>query len=262
MLIDKIIIERKDIKSYPYNLPLFRKNIDINTASAVTILLGNNGSGKSSLMKVIQSRLKLVEINYPKKEKPIKLISSNIKLMPSLGKLKGFFFESLSFIHYMDYMQKEIREAEEEIERIDQTYKGHSDYAKMMAKSPHAKTIYELKNMYQRDLTQISHGEAYLDFFSSRIKDKQIYLLDEPETPLSVQNQLTLMVMIMDAVKRGCQFIIATHSPILTAFPKANIYEIKDEQLIKTSYDDVESIQTLKQFLNQKEQFIKHLYTE
>ena len=116
--------------------------------------------------------------------------------------------------------------------------------------------------MYSKDLAKSSHGESYLDFFSSRIKDNQIYLLDEPETPLSVQNQLTLMAMILEASERGCQFIIATHSPILAAIPKAIIYEIKNESFVRTDYENIGSISLLKQFLNNKEQFLRHFERE
>jgi predicted ATPase len=164
----------------------------------------------------------------------------------------------LTFINYIEYVKKEIADSKENIKRVEMEYKNKSDYARMMAKSPFSKTIYELENMYSKDLALSSHGESYLDFFSSRIKDNQIYLLDEPETPLSTQNQLTLTAMIMNATKRGCQFIIATHSPIIAAIPNALLYQIADDKFVKTEYDDIESIQLLKQFLNNKEQFLRY----
>jgi predicted ATPase len=128
-----------------------------------------------------------------------------------------------------------------------------------MASVPHAKSLEELENMYSNDLSMRSHGEAYLDFFASRLKPKQLYLLDEPETPLSTQNQLTLLAMIKTAVEEDCQFIIATHSPIIMAYPGATLYEIGNNQIQSVQYDEIESIQLLKQFLNQPGQFIRHL---
>jgi predicted ATPase len=262
MIIDRISIKPSDNQTYPYDIPLFQHEIGLQVNRPVTIIIGDNGSGKSSLLKIIQSKLKLIEISYPEKQKPLNIDSSLVSLKPSLGKIKGFFFESLSFINYMDYIQKEINDAKNQVERVEIEYKDKSDYAKLMAKSPYAKTISELQGMYSKDLSKSSHGEAYLDFFASRIKDHQLYLLDEPETPLSIQNQLTLMAMIIEAIKRGCQFILATHSPILTAIPNAYIYEIKENQLVNTQYEDIGSIQLLKQFLNQKEQFIRHFTKE
>ncbi|MBN2877183.1 MAG: AAA family ATPase [Bacilli bacterium] len=253
MLIEKIHIQPNHPDQYPLNLPLFQKEVVLNVNNAVTVFVGENGSGKSSLLKLLQGKLGLIEIQLPGQEIKNKINAKQVTLSPSLGKLKGFFFESLSFINYIEYIQKEIADSMKEIQRIDEEYKGKSDYVKSLAKSPFARTIGELKGMYSKDLSQSSHGEAYLDFFSSRIRDKQIYLLDEPETPLSVQNQLTLMAMILEATKRGCQFIIATHSPILAAIPDSLIYEIKDNEFVNTEYEEITSISLLKQFLNNKE---------
>lgn len=258
MLLDQILIKKNNSHKYPYTLQLFQSEISLDVSKPVTIFVGENGSGKSSLLKILQDKLSLVEIKLPNAKVQDKVESGNVVLKPSLGKLKGFFFESLTFINYIEYIQKELSESREEMARIDREYTNKSDYAKMMAKTPYARTISELKGMYSRDLAKSSHGESYLDFFASRIHDNQIYLLDEPETPLSIQNQLTLLAMILEANKRGCQFLVATHSPILAAIPDAIIYEIRDNQFVKTEYEDIESIQMLKQFLNDKEQFLRY----
>jgi len=262
MLLESIKTQPDNPELYPYNLKLFQKEVYLDVNSPVTVFVGENGSGKSSLLKILQGKLRLIEIKLPGQVIIHKINEKGIELRPSLGKLKGFFFESLTFINYIEYIQREIAESKAEIGRIDLEYKDKSDYAKGMAKSPYLRTISELKSLYTRDLSQSSHGESYLDFFASRIRDNQIYLLDEPETPLSVQNQLTLMAMIMEASKRGCQFIIATHSPILAAIPNALIYEIRNDEFVKTEYEEIESINMLKQFLNDKNQFIRHLQNE
>jgi predicted ATPase len=258
MLVETIKITPPTHQDYPFNLDLFKSEINLDVNAPVTLFLGENGSGKSSLLKLIQSKLNLVEIKIPEFDKASKYDAKTVSIRPSLGKLKGFFFESLTFINYIEYIKKEIMDSKGNIKRVDMEYKNKSDYAKMMAKSPYSKTIYELENMYSKDLAHSSHGESYLDFFSSRIKENQIYLLDEPETPLSTQNQLSLTAMIMAATKRGCQFIIATHSPIIAAIPQALIYEINNDKFVKTEYDEIESIQMLKQFLNNKEQFLRY----
>ncbi len=258
MLLEKIVISPDPKKNYPFNINLFCKDIRLDVNAPVTLFLGENGSGKSSLLKIIQAKLSLIKIKIPSNKTELDINSRLVYLSPSKGKIKGFFFESLTFIHYIDYVKNEILESKENLERIDIEYRDKSDYSRQMAKSPYARTIYELETMYSNNLAKSSHGEAYLDFFSSRIRDNQLYLLDEPETPLSVQNQLTLMAMIIEATNRGCQFIIATHSPILAAIPNSILYEIRNEDFIKTNYDDIESIQLLKQFLNNKEQFIRY----
>lgn len=259
MFIDKIKVGSHQLTSYPFNLELFKSPFELDTSAPVIIFLGENGSGKSSLLKLIQAKLSVVEISIPFQDQKIKLNHTPLELKKSFKKVSGYFFESLSFINYIDYIKHEIESSKKMIEEVDETYKDKSDYAKMMAKSPYHKTIYELKNMYEHDLSTQSHGESYLDFFKSRMRDHQLYLLDEPETPLSTQNQLVLTSMIMNQVGRGCQFMIATHSPILAAIPNAIIYLIKDDQFLKVAYEDVESINLLKQFLNHREQFLKHL---
>lgn len=258
-MIKTLTLKSNNGSKYPYHLPLFSEGFELDVYAPVTIIIGENGSGKSSLLKVIQSKLGLVCINANASDSNIAIDASHLTIHSEIGVIKGFYFESKTFVRYVDFVNQEILDAKKEIERIDKEYKDKSDYAKMMAKSPYHKTIGELNAMYDKDLSLQSHGESYLDFFKSRVKDNGIYLLDEPETPLSIQNQLTLFTMIMDAIKRGCQFIIATHSPILAALPEAIIYEIKANRFVKTSYENIESINLLKEFLNHKDHFIHHL---
>jgi predicted ATPase len=262
MLIKTILIESNEKDKYPFNLPLFQKKIRLDVNHPVTILVGANGSGKSSLLKVIQSKLSLISIELPEDHDFLKVNKSDVKITLELLKPKGFYFESVKFINYLSYLKREVELAQKEISRIDFEYKDKPKYSKMLAKTPFMRTLYELDSLYDKNLSESSHGEAYLNFFSSRIKDHQIYLLDEPETPLSTQNQLTLLAMILDATKRGCQFIIATHSPILAAIPNAIIYEIQDHEFFKIDYKDIESINLLRHFLNDKEQFLRHFKTD
>ncbi len=86
-----------------------------------------------------------------------------------------------------------------------------------------------------------------------------IYLLDEPETPLSATNQYQLLVLITDLVKNGSQVIIATHSPILMALKDAAIYNFSKDIIERIEYDDIESVVFTKHFLNNKNNFIDRL---
>ncbi len=88
---------------------------------------------------------------------------------------------------------------------------------------------------------------------------KGIYLLDEPETPLSALNQYQLVVLITDLVKAGSQVIIATHSPIIMALKDAKIYNFTEEEITEIKYEDIESVQFTKHFLNDKDNFIERL---
>ena len=86
-----------------------------------------------------------------------------------------------------------------------------------------------------------------------------LYLLDEPETPLSAINQYQLVVLVTDLVRSGSQVIIATHSPIIMALKDATIYHFSDDGIEPISYDDIESVQFTKHFLNDKDNFINRI---
>lgn len=257
-MIEEIIIKGNESGKYPFSIPLFANGFSMLLKTPVTILVGENGTGKSTFMKAVQSKFGLYAINddvYGEKRKD----ASFVDYRPKTTKPKGFFFESLTFINYIESLNKEKELARAELERVQKEYANASEYARTMASTPFARTLHEINGMYEKDLSQSSHGESYLDFFSSRLRDGQFYLLDEPETPLSTQNQLTLVALILEGVRNGCQFLIATHSPIVAAVPDATIYEILDQELVEVAYDDISGIRMMKQFLNHKEQFLRHL---
>ena len=109
------------------------------------------------------------------------------------------------------------------------------------------------------DLTQVSHGEGFLKVLQSRIQPEGIYLIDEPEAALSPQRQLALFSLIKNlAANEGCQFIIATHSPILMCLPDAQIFQFED-QVKKVAVEDTEHFTIMKSFLNNPEAFLRFL---
>ena len=185
----------------------------------------------------------------------------SISLKYRRGRPRGFYFGAEDFTSYIHQLTLMKVDAEQELARVKDEFSNRSIFAQGQAASPFMRTIYEINNLYDRDLLSSSHGEAYLSFFNSRIRENELYILDEPETPLSVQNQLALMVMIHEAIKKGCQFIIATHSPILLAYPDARIYQFsKDNVPIVVDYNNLEQLQLLKQFLSSPEAFFHHMF--
>ncbi len=106
-----------------------------------------------------------------------------------------------------------------------------------------------------------SHGESFLALVSNRFGGNGIYILDEPEAALSPSSQLSLMIEInsLRAGKKNSQFIIVTHSPILLAFPNADIFVLSEEGITLTPYENTENFILTKRFLNDHEKMVKYL---
>lgn len=105
-----------------------------------------------------------------------------------------------------------------------------------------------------------SHGESFLSLVKNRFGGNGLYILDEPEAALSPSRQLSLLACINDLVKNNSQFIIATHSPILLAYPNADIYVLNDENIAQTPYKKTEHYNLTKQFLDNPERMLKYLF--
>lgn len=110
---------------------------------------------------------------------------------------------------------------------------------------------------------QQSHGESFLSLFLHRFRGEAIYLLDEPEAALSPQRQLSFLRILHDlAETEECQFIIATHSPILLGYPSATILSFDGDQIEEIAYEDTEHYQITKYFLQYREKMLKDIFTE
>ncbi len=107
-----------------------------------------------------------------------------------------------------------------------------------------------------------SHGECFLTLVQERFRGKGLYLLDEPEAALSPLRQMTLLAEMDRLVKRGSQFVLATHSPILLAFPGARVYQFSAEGIEAVDYQETEHFQLMKRFLNDPERMLKWLLTD
>ena len=262
-----IAIKENTETSYPFSLPVFRRAQNVRFEQPITIFIGENGCGKSTLLDLISAKMGLYRIAMEDKirresDELFQNAGKNVFAEFRLTKPAGFYFSAEDFTTYILSLAREIALAQAELRRVQTEYQNRSDFAKQMASTPFARTIHEIDHLYQNDLLTSSHGEAYLDFFSSRMRKGQLYLLDEPETPLSVQNQLTLITMIDQAVQNDCQFIIATHSPVLMGIPDARIWEFQENQIQEVKFENIESVLLLKQYLSNREQFFRYLRDE
>ena len=110
------------------------------------------------------------------------------------------------------------------------------------------------------NVREYSNGESAFKFFTEKIKENALYLLDEPENSLSPKRQIELAQFIEEAARfYRCQFIISTHSPILLAYPDAVIHELSADGIRRVSYRETGSYQTMKQFLDNPERMVRYL---
>lgn len=107
-----------------------------------------------------------------------------------------------------------------------------------------------------------SHGESFLALVTNRFEGNGLYILDEPEAALSPQRLMSLLVAIDELVKNNSQFIIATHSPILMSYPKAEILEMSEAGIHRVNYKDTEHYKITKQFMDNPEQMLRYLLNE
>jgi predicted ATPase len=112
------------------------------------------------------------------------------------------------------------------------------------------------------DLHRESHGESFLDLAMSRFLRPGLYILDEPEAALSLQGQWKLLRIMQLAVETGAQFIVATHSPALMAFPDAHLYELDGVGVHAAQYYDLEVVQLWRRFLDHPDSVLRHLFEE
>jgi predicted ATPase len=164
------------------------------------------------------------------------------------------------FFGFAKQLTSTREEYEADLARVDKETVGRSETARSLARSPYLSQLHEMKRRYGEDLSARSHGESYFKVFQSRFVPDGLYMLDEPEAPLSPLRQLSLLSMLKEMVeKQNAQFIIATHSPILMAFPNATIYNFDGGQIKPIAYDEVEHVAITRSFLQNPEQYLKHL---
>jgi predicted ATPase len=113
-----------------------------------------------------------------------------------------------------------------------------------------------------QSLHERSHGEAFLALLEHRFGGNAFYVLDEPEAALSPLRQLTLLAVINDLVtNKGCQFIVATHSPIIMAYPGATIYALSEHGISEVNYEQTEHFSLTRDFLNNRDSFFRELFS-
>lgn len=234
--IQSIDVHKQQEASYLWKIPAIREFKKLELTQPITFFVGENGTGKSTLLEAIALQAGINpeggsrNFMFSTRETHSPL-GDHLILGKTGNKIRDtFFLRAESFYNMASY--------------VDDIMEGnHSEYG-------------------GRSLHEQSHGESFLSLVINRFRGEGLYLLDEPEAALSPQRILSLMVALHDLVKHGSQLIIATHSPILLALPQSQIFSFGDGSIQEVGYEDTESYQLTKMFINHREQLLHRLFDE
>ena len=253
-----------DASTFPFSVPAIRSLSALQLDTPVTFFVGENGSGKSTLLEGIAAAVGLPAIGSDSVRDDASLaaqraLGSRMRLAWTRRSHRGFFLRAEDFFGFTKYLSRLRTELQQRVAEIDVEYAGRSAWARGLALGPTTGSLADLERRYGVDLDANSHGESFLKLFRSRFVPGGLYLLDEPEAPLSPQSQLGLIAMLKDMVAERSQFIIATHSPILLAFPDATIYSFDHQPARRVAFEDLEHVKLTRDFLNAPEAFLRRL---
>ncbi len=218
---------------YPFNLEVLLQTEVLEFETPVTLLVGENGTGKSTLLEAMAH-----------------VCGIHLWREPAFFRKKSSPFEDQLF----RYIKPEWSEA-----RVVGSYFGSAffhDFARMVDEWAYADPG-QLKYFGGKSLTSQSHGQSLLSFFKARYQIKGLYLVDEPETALSPRSQLELLRLLGEAAKFGlAQFIIATHSPILMTCAGATIFSFDHQPVRVLPYEETGHYQLYRRFLSDPAAFL------
>jgi predicted ATPase len=255
-----------DHTAFPFTVPAIRSLEQLPLDATVTFFVGENGSGKSTLLEGIAAAARLPAIgsaDVPRDETLAaqRRLGKALRLSWQEKATRGFFLRAEDFFGFAKRLARERAELLLEMREVSAQYRAQnrSKYAEGLAQGPLASSLAGMEQRYGVDLDANSHGQSFLKLFQSRFVPGGLYLLDEPEAPLSPQSQLALLAMIGDMVNQDAQFIIATHSPMLLAFPGAQIYSFDQTPIAAVAYEELDHVRLTRDFLNAPERFLNQI---
>lgn len=225
-------LERDEVPGwtkYPFAIPAVRHLDELALHPAVTFLVGENGSGKSTLIEAIAVAVGL----------------------NAEGGTRNFRFSTRASESDLHRWLRPIRNPQRP--SCDFFLRAETFYN--VATEGEALGMFD----YKRNVHGASHGEAFLWLLGERFEDGGLYILDEPEAALSPQRQLAALRRVHDLVRGGSQFIIATHAPILMAYPNATIYLLDDTGIRRIAFEDTEHFTVTRDFMLNRDLFLHHL---
>jgi predicted ATPase len=226
-------------EAFPWSLPVLHGFKTVSLDPHVSFLVGENGIGKSTLLEAIAEAAGFAAQGGSKFMRQSadtwSALGSHLKLVRNVHReTDGFFLRAEAFYNVATRI--------DEIARDDRRI-----YASYGGRSPHEQ----------------SHGESFLNLLNHRMTGSGLYILDEPEAALSPSRQLAfLRILDLHVRERDSQFIIATHSPIIMAYPDATIFALSETGIRKTRYEETEHFLLTRDFLNDRELYFRHLFSD
>lgn len=242
-----VVLDRDNVPSfeeYPFNLPAFSKLDRLKLHPKVTFFIGENGSGKSTLLEAIAQSIGLNpeggsrNTTFSTKETHSELFKYVRTTRSPRRPYDSYFLRAESFYNLATYMDDDDDDPEFSRKEYLWTYGGKS-------------------------LHEQSHGESFMATMTNKLRGSGIYLFDEPEAALSPSRQLSALVIFKKLVDElESQLIVATHSPILMAFPDALIYELSESGISTIKYKETEHYTITREFLNKPEKMLDMLFAD
>jgi predicted ATPase len=228
-------VEDKWDDGFPFDVPAVASVEDLKLDTPVTLLAGDNGTGKSTLVEAIAEAVGFApeggELERLGELPAVPRAVLGGALEPVLDRWSrprtGYFLRAESFFNVAQF--------------VDQRGTFSPDLS-----------LYGDVPLHEQ-----SHGQSFLALAANRFGGESLYILDEPEAALSVTGELALLAVVTRAARAGAQFVIATHSPILLACPGARIYELDERGLAPCEYDDLDAVRLIRGFLDAPERYLR-----
>lgn len=227
----KLRASASNMEGYPFNIPAIQHMLVMKFHRDVTFIVGENGSGKSTFIEALAQFLGMSKEGGSRHNNTLTSRDDSAlahhfdSVMSYRRPGDTFFLRAESLYNVATYLDEAHADSEEEKDKFRKLYGVES-------------------------LHECSHGESFLAILANRLGSNGLYIFDEPEAALSPSRQLTALTLIHQLVEQNCQLIIATHSPILLAYPNATIYQFDDTGVKEVLYEECEQYTVTKSFLN------------
>lgn len=254
---------RPGAEEFPWTVPALADLQELTFRKPVTFLVGENGSGKSTMLEGLAAAMQAVamgrdEIVRDDTLAAARRFAEGVRVVRRRhARVRTFMRAEDAFGYVLRLGADMAALAAEEAELHDNLPDG--SWGQTIATGAVRGQRRALEANYGADPDTLSHGETFLALLKRRIVPNGLYFLDEPETPLSPTRVLALIALIKDAVANDCQFVIATHSRVLMACPDAEILLFDHSRIAPIAFDEVEHVRFTRDFLNRPAAFLRHL---